>query len=240
LEKYSLENRPIIILIEPQLGENIGSAARAMKNFNLHEMRIVNPRDGWPNAKANQMAAHAIDVIHNAVVYKTLVEAISDLEYLYATTVRPRDINKELIISKDINTSYPYHLKTGIMFGRENSGLTNVEISNANKIITINTIGESSLNIAQAIVIICYELSNNDYGLIPNNFIKPQPLATKGELMFFFNHLFIELDKKKFFRVPQKKAHMIKNISNIFTRLDNLTKTELQILRGIITALTLR
>lgn len=227
--------QPIIILVAPQMGENIGAAARAMKNFGVNELRIVSPRDGWPNPKALSMAAHAGSIIDSAKIYDDLPSAIADLEYLYATTAIPRDMNKDYIISKDLPKDYPAGLKTGIMFGRENCGLNNAEITLANKIITIDTSEFSSLNIAQAIVIICYELFNKQYNA---KLINHQKLATKEELGFFFEHLFTELDKKHFFKVPEKKPQMTRNIMNIFSRLDKLSKTELQTLRGIINSLS--
>lgn len=234
LAKSSMDNKAIIILVAPQMGENIGAAARAMKNFGLEELRIVNPRDGWPNEKAVSMAANAVDVIEQAKIYDDLNKAIADLEYLYATTAIPRDMNKDYVIAKDLKASYPRELKTGIMFGRENCGLNNNEIALANKILTINTAEFSSINIAQAVVIVCYELFK---GQRKPEFANQQELASKEELNFFFDHLFNELDMRGFFRVAEKKARMTRNIINIFSRIDKLSRTELQTLRGLIRSL---
>ena len=224
-----------IILVAPQMGENIGAVARAMKNFDVRDLRIVAPRDGWPNEKAENMAVGAVDIIKDAKIYGNLEDAIKDLEYLYATSATKRDINKEHVLSKNLKLDYPVGSKAGIMFGRENCGLTNNEISYANKIITIDTGEFSSLNIAQSIVIICYELFNKiDRVDLVNN----QKLATKLELEYFFDHLFIELDKKNFFKISKKKTLMVQNIKNIFTRIDKLSSSELQTLRGIMSKLT--
>ena len=226
---------PVIILVAPQMGENIGAAARAMKNFGINELRIVCPRDGWPNEKAESTAVGAIDVVQNAKVYDKLEKAIADLEYLYATTATPRSMNKDYILSKDLSADYVLRVKTGIMFGRENCGLNNHEITLANKIITIDTTDFNSLNIAQAIAIVCYELFKNKITVDLNT---QEELATHGELDYFFEHLFSELDKVNFFKVLKKKARMISNIKNIFTRIEKLSKHELQTLRGIIKGLS--
>lgn len=227
-------SKATIILVAPQMGENIGAAARAMKNFGLNDLRIVSPRDGWPNERAKSMAVGAIDLVLKAKIYDNLKEAIADLAYVYATTAVPRDMNKEYLISKELLKDYPKGLNVGIMFGRENCGLKNEEITLANKIITINTTDFSSLNIAQAIAIICYELFDREKS---DDFLNKQELASKEELSFFLNHLESELDKKNFFKVLEKKPHMMKNIVNIFTRINNLSKTEVQTLRGIIRSL---
>jgi tRNA/rRNA methyltransferase len=223
-----------IILVAPQMGENIGAAARAMKNFDFTDLRIISPRDGWPNIKAENMAVGAIDIIQNAKIFNDLDDAIQDLEYLYATSAVRRDMNKEHILSKDLNSDYPLESKVGIMFGRENCGLTNQEISRANKIITIDTGNFSSLNIAQSIVIICYELFNK---IDRTDLTKSQKLATKIEVNHFFEHLLRELDKRNFFKIPEKRMQMIQNIKNIFTR-NKLSSSEVQTLRGIINKLT--
>ena len=225
-----------IILVAPQMGENIGAAARAMKNFNVTDLRIVSPRDGWPNIKAENMAVGAVDIIQNARIYNNIEDATQDLEYLYATSSAKRDMNKEHVLSKDLSFDYPLGSKVGILFGRENCGLTNQEISWANKIITIDTGQFSSMNIAQSIVIICYELFNR---IDRDDLTNSQKLATKIELNHFFEHLLSELDTKNFFKIQEKKAQMVQNIKNIFTR-NRLSSSELQTLRGIITKLTLK
>ncbi len=230
-------NKPIIILVAPQMGENIGATARAMKNFDISELRIVSPRDGWPSQPARNMAVSAVNIIDNATVYDNLENCIADIEYLYATSSLGRDMNKDYISSQNLNEDYPNNLKVGIMFGRENCGLQNKEITYANKILTINTGNFSSLNIAQSVVIICYELFCKNNAQQTKNIPTEQNLASRGELEYFFNHLFTELHNKNFFKVPEKTPHMTQNIRNIFTR-DKLSKTELQILRGIISALS--
>ncbi|MCC8372389.1 MAG: RNA methyltransferase [Rickettsia endosymbiont of Pseudomimeciton antennatum] len=227
---------PVIILVKPQMGENIGATARAMKNFNISELRIVAPRDGWPNKIARNVAVRAVDIIDNAKIYDSLEASIQDIDYLYATSVHSRDINKDYVLSENLSQDCPTGLKVGIMFGRESSGLQNTDITYAHKIININTGDFTSLNIAQSVVIICYELFRNKQLRIDVS--NEQEVASRGELGYFFEHLFAELDNKNFFKVPEKKLHMTHNIMNIFTRIDKLSSAELQALRGIITTLS--
>ncbi|MDX2050733.1 MAG: RNA methyltransferase [Rickettsiaceae bacterium] len=228
-------NFPVIILVAPQLGENIGACARAMKNFGLHEIRIVNPRDGWPNPKAVSSAVGASDLILRAKIFNNLNDAISDLEYLYATTSVKRDMNKNHILSKNITNHFQKNLRVGILFGRENWGLNNEEISLANEIITIDTNPAfSSLNIAQSVLVICYELFKQiDRPDLTNN----QLLATKEDIEFFQNHLTERLYNKGFFKVKEKENLLKQKILNILTRIDKLSRHEIQILMGILKTL---
>jgi tRNA/rRNA methyltransferase len=151
---FQEQKYPVIILVEPQMGENIGATARAMKNFDVSELRIVCPRDGWPNQQARSMAVSAANIIDNAKIYDSLEASIKDIDYLYATSSASRNINKNYVLSENLSQDYPVGLKVGIMFGRENCGLQNREITYAHKIININTGDFSSLNIAQSVVII--------------------------------------------------------------------------------------
>lgn len=233
MERFTLKSKyPVIILSHPQMGENIGACARAMKNFGLTSLRIINPRDGWPNQKSISNAVGAANIIENAEIYNSIEEAISDLEFIYGTTATKRDMNKNHILSKNLSDNFNSEVKTGIIFGRESSGLTNNEISVCNKIITIDTDKEfSSLNIAQAVLLISYEIFKPiDRTDLQNN----QNLATKEELQYFFNHIFTLLENKNFFKVDEKKEIMQRNIINLFSRIDNLSKTEIQTLRGIL------
>ena len=218
------------------MGENIGAVARAMKNFDIYDLRIVDPRDGWPNEKAVSMSVGAADLIANARIFGSVVDAISDLSYVYAATATPRDMNKEYVFSRDLKEDIPKTGKVGIMFGRENCGLNNQEISYANKIITIDTnLSFSSLNIAHSVAVICYELFQARMQSRP--YVQPT-LAGNDELEYFYEHLFNSLEERKFFRVPEKREKMSLKIRNIFARIDKLSKTELQTLRGIITVLS--
>ena len=224
-----------LILVRPQMGENIGGCARSMKNFYFFdELRIVSPRDGWPNEKALRNATGGSDLIESAQIFDNLDDAISDLEFIYACTARPRDMNIKSIEIKDLKNDYNINLKSGVMFGPENSGLSNDEISKSNKIIYIDANPKfPSLNISQATMLVCYELRNLAN---LNSFDNKQDLATKGEIEMLLDHLFLELENSKFFKVDEKKPIMKRNIANIFNRIDKLSKSEIQTLRGIVSA----
>lgn len=224
-----------IILVSPQMGENIGACARAMKNFGLSDLRIVSPRDGWPNQKAEANAALAADVIHNAKIYSTLAEAVADRQYIYATTAQVRHMNKNYITTKNLAIKYPKDQKIGIMFGRENNGLTNEEIAIANEIIVVDTnVNCASLNIAQAVLLVCYELFD---GNKREDLKNDQKLCTKDEMKYFLDHLIEELDRTGFLSPLAKRDHMVQNIVNIFTRIDKLSHNEVQTLRGVVSYL---
>lgn len=230
-------NKIAIILVNPQMGENIGATARAMKNFGLKDLRIVSPRDGWPNPKAQTMSVGALDLVDSAKIFDRLPEAIADLEYIYAATAAPRAINKNYVLSKDLSADLPTKASVGVMFGRENCGLNNEEISYANKILTIDTdLNFTSLNIAHSVAIICYELFRNKEQNRSDlsNF---QELAEVAKLDYFYNYMFSELEQSKFFRVLEKKDLMMQRIRNIYARIDRLSNSELQILHGIVAAL---
>jgi len=227
-----------IILVEPQMGENIGAAARAMKNFGLSDLRIISPRDGWPSEKAQSMSVGAIDLIESAKLYSSLPDAIDDLEYIYAATAASRDMNKGHVLTRDMmqESSMKSLSKVGVMFGRESSGLNNKEISCANKILTIDTdVNFSSLNIAHAVAVIGYEVFQSKKQTRADLDQDIEKLATNGELEYFYEHLFEALEDRSFFRNPEP---MKQKIRNIFTRIDDLSQKELQSLRGIITCLS--
>lgn len=219
------------------MGENIGAAARAMKNFSLSDLRIVNPRDGWPNAQAENMSVGARDVIDGAKLYKTLDEAIADMNYVYAATAQLRDMNKEYIYSHELADNLSELGTVGVLFGRESSGLSNQEIARANKIVTIETNDNfSSLNIAQAICVICYEVFRTDQN-ITAKLDNIQELATKEELGYFYEHMISELDERNFFKADGKREVMTVKLRNIFERIDRLSASELNALRGVISCL---
>lgn len=231
---------PVIILVRPQLGENIGAAARAMLNFGFEKLRIVNPRDGWPNQDAIATSVGAVSVIENAEIFNTTSDALADLELIYATTSRYREMNKPIISSHELNNEISASMinpaKIGIMFGAERSGLDNTELSSANKILSI-PINEKlrALNLATSVGIICYELRNftNAEHLL-RTVADNNDLANHGQLENFFTHLEQMLDQNNFYQVAEKKPLMLQNIKNIFKRIDKLTTREVNTLIGII------
>ncbi|MGB6118746.1 MAG: RNA methyltransferase [Mesorhizobium sp.] len=234
---------PAIILVEPQLGENIGMVARAMANFGLAELRLVAPRDGWPNEKARAAASRADHVIDGVVVFETLQEAIADLQYVGATTARPRDNFKPVVgpveAGRALRTRAASGMRTGLMFGRERFGLNNEEIGLADEIITFPVNPEfSSLNIAQAVLLMSYEwmkagLENET----DTNFSGPDLTpADKRHIHGFLDHLDQALSARGYFRPATKKPKMLDNMRAVFTR-PGFTEPEVRVLRGILSSL---
>lgn len=224
------------------MGENIGAAARAMHNFGLSDLRIVAPRDGWPNQMAIDVARNALEIVNNARVYDSLKDAVSDVNVLYVTTARPRDIVKP-VVTPEVCAVSMHRLthngkKCAVMFGPERSGVSNEDLVLADSIITIPVSPDNpSLNLAQAVLVICYEWFSK------NNTDKERPvdecveLATKDEIALMVTHLEEELEAKGFFKLDHMKRKMHHNLANIFTR-NNLTSQEVRTLRGVIRSLS--
>ena len=240
-------NSPAIILVEPQLGENIGFSARAMLNFDINNLRIVNPREGWPNKKAISTSAGAIDSKKSEInIYNTLEDATEDISYLLATTARKRDLNKPVISPEEASENLLHAqmkgASTGIMFGGEKSGLKNSDLVKADEIINIKSDSEfSSINLAMSVMIISYQWYVQKMNFINKNklietTIKQDNYASKKELNFFVSRLISLLSCGDFFTPVEKKESMINNIEAIFTR-SNLTSQELRTLHGIISSL---
>lgn len=227
---------PVIILVAPQMGENIGSVARVMSNFGFEELRIVAPRDGWPNSKAIDMAANGSFVLEKARIFDGLNEAITDLSYLVATTAQSRYMVKPVynaIDTANLCLQRPKD-KIGVMFGRERSGLTNEELSFADCIISLQTsLKNPSLNLAMAVGIICYELSQIKLAKKQNELMK---LASKADIEFFLTTLENMLTIKSFFKSLKMKPTMVRNIRNMFLRRE-LTEQDVKTMVGIINCL---
>lgn len=226
----------VIILVKPQLGENIGMVARAMLNFGLHSLRLVQPRS-WPSEAAIASATHASAIVEQAKVFQSVEEATADLEFLYGTTARSRDLNKPVISSsdlrKDLNNLKVSESKVGILFGPENSGMDNETVSILNKIVSIPVGAEfSSLNLAVAVGIICYELSQTKK-LQAQAPAKNKERASQKDMTILLDHLNLLLETINFYQTPQKKKKMQHNISCILKRIDGLTKSETNTLMGI-------
>jgi len=265
-------NSPTIILVRPQMGENIGAAARVMMNFGCSDLRLVAPRDGWPNQKAIDMAVHAAPVVESAKIYDTLEQAVSDIQHVAVTTARSRDMEKPVVSPREYvcrpersegsraagrgpsPMAQDDSFKSAIVFGPERSGLTNDEVALADEIMNIPVSEEfKSLNLAQAVAIVCYEIFVEKDGPHPD----PLPVgegvardhlnplsqgegrvrATKEELIGLFEHLEQELEISDFFRVEEKKPGTIRNIRNMLGRAE-FTTQEIRTLRGIIRSLT--
>jgi tRNA/rRNA methyltransferase len=226
---------PVIILSHPQLGENIGAIARVMSNFGLTRLRVVAPRDGWPNKSSYELAANGSFILDKASVHDTLLDAITDITYLYGTSAQLRHIVKPSIAPSNLNKDIFLNNTVGFLFGRERSGLNNEELHLCDALISINSSEiNPSLNIAQAVAIIAYE-----YSCLANKpkKLKEYPqLASKEEVSYFFQLLETELDKKDFFRNKDMKPTMIQNLYSTFTRA-SLTQQDVRTLIGAIKAL---
>ena len=234
---------PIIILVEPQLGENIGAAARVMANFGLGRLRLVKPRDGWPNIQARRAASGADRVLEEAELYDTLDAAIAACTLVLATTARAHDQAKPVISPQAAATLLAPRVAAGenvaVMFGRERYGLENDEVALADRIVTfpVNP-AFASLNLAQAVAVIAYEWFKLACGgTLP--FAMPQKSSSAGkeQVQAFFAHLERQLDAIEYFRPLEKRATMLVNLRNIFARMQP-TQQDIQTLHGIVVALT--
>jgi tRNA/rRNA methyltransferase len=233
---------PAVILCEPQLGENIGTAARAMANFGLWDLRIVNPRDGWPNEKAVAAASKADHVIERVRVFATVEEAIADLSLVLATTARERYLEKPVYGPEEASQRIVSHIDTGagagILFGREKWGLYNEEVSLADAIVTFPVEAAfASLNIAQAVLLMAYEWRQQaDKGEVLPFSGGLDPVAPRAELLGLFGHLEETLDRTGFFKTDDKRPTMVNNLRAVFTRA-GMTSQEIRTLRGVISSI---
>jgi tRNA/rRNA methyltransferase len=233
---------PIVILVEPQLGENIGAAARAMANFGLSRLRLVKPRGPWPNPQAHKMASGADRILEAAVLFDSLEAAIADCTLVLATTARGHDQAKPVIDAPDAARLAAPRIAAGenvaILFGRERTGLENQEVALADRILTLPVNPAfASLNLAQAVVIVGYEwFKHLTAGALPFAMPEKSSPASKQQLLAFFASLEQELEKVEFFRPPDKRATMQINLRNIFTRMQ-LTQQDIRTLHGVITAI---
>lgn len=236
---------PVVILVNPQMGENIGMCARAMLNCAVTEMRLVKPRDGWPNMAAVTSSAGAHRVLDNAKVFETTAEAVADLEYVFATTARGRGMVKEIYapdaaakIIREKNGANAQ--RCGILFGPERTGLENDDIALANAILHIPlNPGFSSLNLAQAVLLTCHAwLSAENVFAAADIFTAggDSPPAQRGEIETLLVHLEDMLEKGDFFRSPDQRPTLMRNIRNFFFR-NSPTEQEVRTLHGVFACL---
>jgi tRNA/rRNA methyltransferase len=238
---------PAIVLVEPQLVENIGMTARAMMNCGLTEMRLVDPRDPWPLHEPLQerMAAAssgADAILNNAKIFATLEEAVADLHYVYATTSRSHDMVNRILTPRaaapDMAERLAADQKVGVLFGRERTGLVNDQIVLANAKITIPLNPEfSSLNLAQAVLLIGYEWHQAKDRTPPHRIHRGDSRpATREEYLNFFKRLEDELDKGGFFVAKDMRPTMVRSLQNMLQRAD-MTEQEIRTWHGVISAL---
>jgi tRNA/rRNA methyltransferase len=232
---------PVVVLVEPQLGENIGAAARAMGNFGLSRLRLVKPQQGWPNERARVMAAGADRILETAELFDTLEAAIADCHFVLATTARAHDQAKPVIGADEAARQAAPRVAAGetvaLVFGRERNGLENDEVGLADAIVTLPVNPAfASLNLAQAVVILGYEWFKRAGGGLPFAMPQKSPPAPKEQLLAFFRDLERELEAIEYFRPFEKRDTMIVNMRNIFTRMQP-TQQDVRTLHGIVTAL---
>jgi len=233
---------PAIILSEPQLGENIGACARAMANFGLRDLRLVKPRDGWPNPKAEAMAVGAAPLIAAAQIHGSVDSAIGPLRLVFAATARDRAMAKPVLTpteaARRLREAASNSIPTGVLFGNERAGLTNDEVAIADCVVTIPTAGFASLNLGQAVLIMGYEWFKSGNATsserIDHGAAQPAP---REDLIRLFEHLEEELEKGGFLFPPGNRPGMIRNLRSILHRAQ-LTDQEVRTLRGVIVALT--
>lgn len=234
-----MTDRPAIILVKPQLGENIGMCARAMFNCGLTDLRIVAPRDGWPSATAQAASAGAFDKGVIATLYNTTEEAIADCHYVMATTARPRDLVKDVFTPRAAAVQIRAEPgKAGVLFGAERTGLNNEDIALANAVITIPLNPDfTSLNIAQAVLLVSYEWFTSADTTLPAQLITgDSDVAPAGEIAGLVSRLEAEMDNGGFFRSPEMRPALIRNLNALFAR-TRITSQEASTFHGIISAL---
>ena len=240
--KSDILMKPAVILVGPQLGENIGTVARAMLNFGLEDLRLVNPRHGWDVDRAIKASAGADKVVENRKTFTTTAEAIADLGYIVATTARSRDMVKTVLTPEKTAEKIYSHasegVKSGLMFGPERTGLGNDEISLCDAICTVPLNPDfSSLNLAQAVLLMSYVWSNykDDTAAEVLLMTDTRP-ANRGELSGMFTHLENALDEAGFLAPPEKKPAMARNIRNMLMR-TKMTEQDVRTFRGMINSL---
>jgi tRNA/rRNA methyltransferase len=233
---------PVVVLVEPQMGENIGAAARAMANFGLSQLRLVKPQQKWPNARAKMMASGADRILEQAALYDTLRDAIAGCTLVFATTARAHDQAKPVIDAAEAVRRMAPHVAAGetvaLLFGRERYGLENDEVGLADAIVTLPVNPAfASLNLAQAVIILAYEwFKLSCGGTLPFAMPQKSAPARKQQLHAFFDSVERELEKVEFFRPPEKRETMTTNLRNIFHRMQP-TQQDIQTLHGVIMAI---
>ena len=233
------EPGPVIVMVRPQLGENIGMAARAMLNCGLSTLRLVSPRDGWPSDRAQRAASGADVVLEKAKVFETVGEAIADLEHVVATTARNRELVQRIVTARqaasDMRGWIVQGRKVGILFGPERTGLENEDMVHADTALSIPLNPQfSSLNVAQAVLLVAYEWATSGDATLPERMADhaTRP-ATKEELQTLFAHLERALDESGFLRHKAMRPAMVLNLRALLQRAA-MTEQEARTFHGVI------
>jgi tRNA/rRNA methyltransferase len=239
-----LGNSPVVVLVRPQLADNVGACARAMANGGLFHMRLVAPRDGWPQEKAWRMASGADRILDAATVHDTVADAVADLHHVFATCPRPRHIVKPVLTARgaavELREICNRGLCTGLLFGPERAGLDNDDMAQADALVRfpLNP-AFMSLNLAQAVMVMAYEWWTADDGTPPRTLMTNESkVATKGLLENFLTHLVDQLDACGFLRNQPKRPGMVRNLQHLFQR-GEVTEQELRTLHGVVTELAI-
>lgn len=242
---------PVVVLVEPQMGENIGMVARAMGNFGWKRLRLVRPRDGWPNARANATASLATHVIEAAELFDSLEEALADCSLVYATSARRHDLAKGVVGPREaaVNACANAQRDAGrsaYVFGREAWGLTNDEVALCDRILTLPVDPDcASLNLSQAVLICAYEWrraafeasgAQEEAASLPVTYEERAPRASKALMQGLFDHLEGLLTASGFFHPPEKRDRMVRNLRSIFQRAE-MNEQEVRTMRGVFSSL---
>lgn len=237
-------NSPVVVLVRPQLADNIGAVARAMANGGLFHLRLVAPRDGWPQEKAWRNASGADRILDALTVHETVAEAVADLHRVFATCPRPRHIVKQVLTARgaaaELRAVCARDLRAGLLFGPERAGLDNDDMAQADALVRypLNP-AFMSLNLAQAVMVMAYEWWSAEDITVPRRLMTNETrVATKAEVENFLGHLVGELDACGFLRNPPKRPGMVRNIRHFFGR-GEVTEQELRTLHGVVTELAL-
>jgi tRNA/rRNA methyltransferase len=229
---------PAIVLVRPQLGENIGKAARAMLNFGLTDLRLVSPRDGWPNPSAGPAASGADEVLEKARVFDSVADAVADCAHVYATTVRKRGLVVPVVTPEEAAREMRTQGEpAAILFGAERSGLETDEVAIAGKILTVPVNPDfRSLNLAQAVILVAYEWSKQSELAMPTNVDPPEPRADQAQLEGLIGQMNRALEGAGYFHPPDRTPTTLNTIRTILTKA-GWSAREIQALRGMIAAL---
>lgn len=236
--------QPAFVLIRPQMGENIGAAARGMWNFGLDRMRVIAPRDGWPNQRAVAMASGAGRLLDEAQLFPDTASAIADCDYVYATTARPRGLTKAVLSPQaamaDACARIAAGGKVAVLFGPERAGMENDDIARANVIVSVPVNPDfPSLNLAQCVLLMGYEWRRASAEVTDLRIDGPAEEASQIEVESLARHYETQLDAAGFFFPPEKAAHMKMNLRNLWSRMP-LTRADVQILHGMLRQLVRR
>ena len=234
---------PVFVLVRPQMGENVGAAARAMWNFGLDRMRLVAPRDGWPNPRAVAMASGAGRVLDAASLHDTTAQAVGDCERVYATTARGRDLTKRVLTPEaamaEVRALAEAGRRCAVLFGPERAGLENEDVVLANAVVTVPVNPAFfSLNLAQCVLLMAYEWRRSE-SAEPERAMIPQDAANQAEVEALARHWEQRLEEAGFFFPPDKAAHMRLNLRNLWSRMP-LTRADAQTLHGALRQLVRR